>query len=55
MEYDDLQFNNSVNQGLSSSLFTNNQQNVFNWMGPEGSDCGVKFLFLNSFLNSFFD
>ena len=46
MEYSDLdsafQINNSVDQGLSSSLFTNNQQNVFRWMGPEGSDCGVK-------------
>lgn len=33
--------NNSVAQGLSSSLFTMGQQNVFKWTGPEGSDCGI--------------
>ncbi|PAV91882.1 hypothetical protein WR25_15629 isoform B [Diploscapter pachys] len=33
--------NNEVAQGLSSSLFTNNIQNVFKWMGPKGSDCGI--------------
>ncbi|KJH41278.1 aldehyde dehydrogenase family protein [Dictyocaulus viviparus] len=31
----------NVSQGLSSSLFTNNIQNVFKWMGPKGSDCGI--------------
>jgi len=36
-----IQLNNSVPQGLSSSVFTNNQQNVFKWIGPNGSDCGV--------------
>ena len=33
--------NNSVPQGLSSSLFTGNMKNVFRWMGPRGSDCGI--------------
>jgi aldehyde dehydrogenase family 7 protein A1 len=28
-----IAINNEVPQGLSSSLFTNNQQNVFRWMG----------------------
>ncbi|CAJ0962812.1 unnamed protein product, partial [Mesorhabditis belari] len=36
-----IQVNNNVAQGLSSSLFTNNIQNVFKWIGPEGSDCGI--------------
>ncbi|RCN51637.1 aldehyde dehydrogenase family protein [Ancylostoma caninum] len=36
-----IKFNNEVSQGLSSSLFTNNIQNVFKWMGPKGSDCGI--------------
>ena len=33
--------NNSVPQGLSSSMFTNNIQNIFRWTGPLGSDCGI--------------
>lgn len=33
--------NNEVPQGLSSSLFTNNQQHVFSWMSNIGSDCGI--------------
>jgi len=33
--------NNSVPQGLSSSLFTTNVQNAFKWSGPLGSDCGI--------------
>lgn len=33
--------NNEVPQGLSSSIFTQNMQNVFNWTGPLGSDCGI--------------
>ena len=45
MEYSDLQDaikqNNGVAQGLSSSLFTNNVENVFKWVGPRGSDCGI--------------
>jgi len=28
-------------QGLSSTLFTKNIQNYFNWVGPAGSDCGI--------------
>jgi len=36
-----IQYNNEVPQGLSSSLFTNNQAAVFKWTGPAGSDCGI--------------
>ena len=36
-----IQINNSVAQGLSSSLFTENVKNVFKWIGPNGSDCGI--------------
>jgi len=36
-----VESNNSVPQGLSSSLFTNSMQNVFRWTGPAGSDCGL--------------
>jgi len=36
-----IHINNSVPQGLSSSMFTNNQANVFKWTGPRGSDCGI--------------
>ncbi|CAI5444215.1 unnamed protein product [Caenorhabditis angaria] len=36
-----IRINNEVAQGLSSSLFTKNIQNVFKWMGPKGSDCGI--------------
>jgi aldehyde dehydrogenase family 7 protein A1 len=28
-----IKYNNEVAQGLSSSLFTTNQQNVFKWIG----------------------
>ncbi|EGG19189.1 aldehyde dehydrogenase [Cavenderia fasciculata] len=38
---DAFEWNNEVPQGLSSSLFTNNQMNIFKWMGPTGSDCGI--------------
>jgi aldehyde dehydrogenase family 7 protein A1 len=45
MSFDTLQeaisLNNSVSQGLSSSLFSNRMQNVFEWLGPLGSDCGI--------------
>ncbi|KAI9141387.1 Aldehyde/histidinol dehydrogenase [Paraphysoderma sedebokerense] len=34
-------YNNAVGQGLSSSLFTNDINNVFKWVGPSGSDCGI--------------
>lgn len=33
--------NNSVPQGLSSSLFTNSIRSMGQWLGPEGSDCGI--------------
>jgi aldehyde dehydrogenase family 7 protein A1 len=33
--------NNAVKQGLSSSLFTRDMRDVFRWMGPRGSDCGI--------------
>lgn len=33
--------NNNVPQGLSSGLFSKNMQNVFKWIGPNGSDCGI--------------
>lgn len=33
--------NNSVPQGLSSSLFSNDVRNLFKWTGPSGSDCGI--------------
>jgi len=36
-----IAFNNEVPQGLSSTMFTNNQSNVFHWLGPLGSDCGI--------------
>lgn len=38
---DAVRINNQVAQGLSSALFTNNMRHVFNWMGPNGSDCGI--------------
>lgn len=36
-----IRLNNSVPQGLSSSLFTQDQSNVFKWTGALGSDCGI--------------
>ena len=36
-----IAWNNEVEQGLSSSLFTTNMQNLFKWIGPKGSDCGL--------------
>ena len=36
-----IEWNNEVPQGLSSSIFTKNLQNLFQWMGPNGSDCGL--------------
>jgi aldehyde dehydrogenase family 7 protein A1 len=36
-----IAINNSVSQGLSSSLFTNRLENVMQWTGPNGSDCGI--------------
>lgn len=36
-----VKINNGVPQGLSSAIFTYNMQNVFKWIGPSGSDCGI--------------
>lgn len=36
-----VQWNNEVNQGLSSSLFTQNPSFIFQWIGAKGSDCGI--------------
>jgi aldehyde dehydrogenase family 7 protein A1 len=33
--------NNSVTQGLSSALFTQDVGQIFQWSGPLGSDCGI--------------
>lgn len=36
-----IEWNNEVKQGLSSSIFTRDVANVFKWLGPKGSDCGI--------------
>lgn len=36
-----VELNNSVRQGLSSSLFTRDLKNVGEWQGALGSDCGI--------------
>ncbi|CAF1044508.1 unnamed protein product [Adineta steineri] len=36
-----VQWNNEVDQGLSSSIFTTNPEYLFKWIGPNGSDCGI--------------
>jgi aldehyde dehydrogenase family 7 protein A1 len=36
-----VEYNNSVPQGLSSSLFTQDVGQIFQWSGPNGSDCGI--------------
>jgi aldehyde dehydrogenase family 7 protein A1 len=36
-----VELNNSVDQGLSSSLFTQDMGQMFEWTGPTGSDCGI--------------
>lgn len=36
-----IELNNAVPQGLSSSIFTRDQRNVFTWLGERGSDCGI--------------
>ncbi|XP_072166624.1 alpha-aminoadipic semialdehyde dehydrogenase-like [Diadema setosum] len=36
-----VSWNNEVDQGLSSSLFTGDLGKIFHWLGPKGSDCGV--------------
>ncbi|KAM0020289.1 putative aldehyde dehydrogenase (NAD(P)(+)) [Helianthus debilis subsp. tardiflorus] len=36
-----VEINNSVPQGLSSSIFTRSSEIIFKWIGPQGSDCGI--------------
>lgn len=36
-----IDYNNEVDQGLSSSLFTKDVSKIFHWLGPKGSDCGI--------------
>lgn len=36
-----ISYNNDVPQGLSASIFTKNMQNVFKWIGPNGSYTGL--------------
>ena len=36
-----IEINNKVPQGLSSSMFTQNIANLYKWIGPLGSDCGI--------------
>lgn len=36
-----VEINNNTPFGLSSSLFTMDFRNVFKWMGPHGSECGI--------------
>lgn len=36
-----IAWNNEVNQGLTSALFTSNTGDLFKWLGPKGSDCGI--------------
>lgn len=36
-----VHINNSVPQGLSSSIYTKDVRNYMNWIGPMGSDCGI--------------
>jgi aldehyde dehydrogenase family 7 protein A1 len=36
-----IKIHNSVPQGLSSSMFTNDLKNMYKWIGPNGSDCGI--------------
>ncbi|XP_065866936.1 aldehyde dehydrogenase family 7 member B4 [Euphorbia lathyris] len=36
-----IEINNSVPQGLSSSIFTRRPEAIFKWLGPLGSDCGI--------------
>ena len=42
-----VEWNNEVHQGLSSSLFTQNPEYLFKWIGPQGSDCGLVSLSLS--------
>jgi aldehyde dehydrogenase family 7 protein A1 len=42
-----IEWNNSVPQGLSSSLWTRDMRNVGKWIGPSGSDTGIVNVSLN--------
>src|SRR6185312_90344 len=36
-----VELNNSVKQGLTSSIFTRDMRKVFEWIGPDGTDTGI--------------
>ena len=36
-----IEWNNEVEQGLSSAIFTENMSKAFKWIGAQGSDCGI--------------
>lgn len=36
-----IEWNNEVKQGLSSAVFTKDVSNAFQWIGANGSDCGI--------------
>lgn len=36
-----VHINNSVKQGLTSAMFSSKPNDIFNWIGPLGSDCGI--------------
>lgn len=36
-----VKVNNQVEQGLTSALFSNDMREVFEWVGPRGSDTGI--------------
>ncbi|XP_046856803.1 alpha-aminoadipic semialdehyde dehydrogenase-like [Xenia sp. Carnegie-2017] len=36
-----IEWNNEVEQGLTSSIFTKDMGSIFRWLGPFGSDCGI--------------
>jgi len=36
-----IHINNDVQFGLSSAVLTRDMRNVFKWLGPDGSDCGI--------------
>lgn len=38
---DAIAINNDVQQGLSSTLFTKDVRNMYQWMSAHGSDCGI--------------
>lgn len=36
-----VEINNNTPFGLSSAIFTKDMRNVFRWLGPSGSECGI--------------